>query len=1520
MHKKEPQDAYRGLYHPSYEHDSCGVGFVANVNGKREHAIVEKGIRVLENLVHRGAIGGDMKTGDGAGMLFQMPHTFFDRAAEAVRINLPRTGEYGVAMVFLSRDEAKAGSGVELTKKALSGAGLTWLGMREVPTDPSCLGWIAAAGMPRVTQIFAKGPGLSGDGLERRLYLARRMAENQARAAGLRHGDYYICSFSSRTIIYKGLLVAHQIKQFYPDLGDSEFESSMALVHQRYSTNTFPTWPLAQPFRYIAHNGEINTLRGNVNKMQAREYTMSSPHFGEDLTRLYPICDPEGSDSAIFDNVFELLVNNGRSMEHAMMMMVPEAFGIKYHISEDKRAFYEYHANFMEPWDGPAALVFTDGRRIGATLDRNGLRPCRFTLTKDGFLVLASECGVLDIPADQVQKKGRLMPGKMFLVDTVQGRFLDDLEIKAHGSRQKPYRHWLEKNRIELSGMFATTTSAVPDQETILRRQVLFGYTYEDVENVIVPMAVDGQEPVSSMGADASLAVLNEKPQLLFNYFKQLFAQVTNPPIDPIREGLVMSLMSFLGRDHNLLEETPEHCRKLKLPHPILTNEDLDRIKQFTHPHLTSALIPMLFPAQEDAGTLENALAQMFQAASRAIKNGANILILSDRGADREKAPIPCLLASAGLHHHLIRAGERGLVGIILESGEPREVMHSALLVGYGVNAINPYLAFETIALLCKQGALGEDVDEDKASGMYITSVKKGLLKIFSKMGISTLRSYHSAQIFEAVGLNSALIDRYFTNTPSRIEGIGLKEIQKEAMARHRRAFDPRRRVDSIEIGGMHRVRGKSPNHLWNPLTISLLHKATQGNSYEVFKQYTRLIDEQAGRLCTLRGLFKLKKSRSVPLEEVEPVSAVVKRFATGGMSFGSISREAHESLAVAMNRLGAKSNTGEGGEESERSKPRADGDSARSAIKQVASARFGVTTEYMISADELQIKIAQGAKPGEGGQLPGHKVDKTIGRVRYSTPGVTLISPPPHHDIYSIEDLAQLIYDLRSVNPRARISVKLVAEAGVGTVAAGVAKAKADLVLISGHDGGTGASPMSSILHAGVPWELGLAETQQTLTQNHLRDKIRVQVDGQLKTGRDVVIAALLGAEEFGFATMPLVSLGCVMMRKCHKNTCPVGVATQDPRLRARFTGKPEYVVNLFTFIAREVREIMGELGFRTMDEMIGHVEMLEVDRALHHWKTQGLDFSRILYQGHMREKNARLRCTTGQRQDFSGVLDKELLERCRLSLDKKEKTSLTLPIRNSHRTVGAALSGEIARKYGGEGLPDDTIQVTFKGSAGQSFGAFLTRGVTFRLEGEANDYLGKSLSGGKIIVVPPAGSTFRPEHNIIVGNTLLYGATQGEVYIRGMAGERFAVRNSGAGAVVEGMGDHGCEYMTGGTVVVLGATGRNFAAGMSGGIAYALDENQLFDTLCNLDMVDIEPVVEHEDIDTLHAMIEKHILYTGSGLARYILKNWREILPRFVKVMPMDYKKALAGQRLEENRDTHTVSVTEEVFVNNG
>jgi glutamate synthase domain-containing protein 2/glutamate synthase domain-containing protein 1/glutamate synthase domain-containing protein 3 len=1551
----------RGLFDPREERDSCGVGFVARLDAQPQHRVVADAVQVLIHLEHRGAVGGDKATGDGAGLLVQIPDAFLRDACRADGLVLPPAGEYAVGMVFLPQDQALAKRCAKALDEAVRQEGAEVLGWRTVPTSAEHLGELACATQPAIRQVFLGRGLIPADAFERKLYVIRRIAEKDVAGwLGNAGRTFYIPSLSSRTVVYKGMLRGSQLNAFYPDLAQPEFASAFAVIHQRYSTNTFPTWRLAQPMRMLCHNGEINALRGNINHMHAREADLASDLFGADLEKLRPVIVEGGSDSAMFDNVLELLVATGRSLPHAAMMMVPEAWGPRFHMSDDKRAFYEYHAAIMEPWDGPAALVFTDGRYIGATLDRNGLRPCRYTVTRDGYVVLASETGVLDFPPERILRLGRLQPGKMLLVDLQQNRIVPDNEIKAKVSRQQPYRRWVKDNRIELRGLF--TPSEIPSEpaERLLARQQAFGYSEEELRMVISPMASRGQEAVGAMGNDAALAVLSDRPQLLFAYFKQLFAQVTNPPIDPLREELVMSLMNFAGPERNLLAETPEHVRRLKLPHPILAVEDLMRLRKGRAPDIVTRDLDILFPAdgpsrasrsRDDGEALRQAMEGVFQEAERAIADGATLLVLTAARMDKDRAPIPVLLATAGLHHHLIRRGLRTRVGLIVETGEAREVMHFALLVGFGASAVCPTLALATVRQLAEADLLEQPISAEDAADNYVTAVKKGLLKTFSRMGISTIRSYFGAQIFEAVGLASDLVDRYFTGTASRVQGIGLEEIAAEMRALHRRGFprDDRPPEPLLDVGGQYHVRVGGENHLWSPEAIYKLQQATRTDDYGLFREYTALINDRSRSRVTLRSLLRIKQGTPIPLEEVEPVETIVKRFVSSAMSFGSISKEAHETIALAMNRLGAASNCGEGGEDPARYRPLASGESLRSRVKQVASGRFGVTTAYLMSADELQIKMAQGAKPGEGGQLPGHKVSEEIAYVRHTTPGVTLISPPPHHDIYSIEDLAQLIYDLKSVNPSARVSVKLVSEIGVGTVAAGVAKGKADMVLVSGHDGGTGASPLTAIKHTGLPWELGLAETQQTLVANRLRDRIRVQVDGQLKTGRDVAIAALLGAEEFGFGTAVLVALGCIMMRKCHLNTCPVGIGTQDPELRKRFAGKPEHVERFFRFLAQELREIMAGLGLRTVDEMVGRPDLLDLAPAVEHWKAKGLDFSAILAlrpalfepepqsrrQGdpeHGRgvappsldpealdgpsDGRAAIRCIRPQNHELEERLDHELLRLAAPAIERREPVQIEMPIRNIHRTVGATLSGEIVRRFGAKGLPDNTISLYFKGSAGQSLGAFLAPGVAIRVEGDANDYLGKGMSGGRIVLVPPAQARFQSHENVIVGNTVFYGATGGEVFISGLAGERFAVRNSGAVAVVEGVGDHGCEYMTGGIVVVLGPTGYNFAAGMSGGIAYVYDETEMFGTRCNLDMVDLESVWTDEDKDRLRSLVGRHALYTASRRAIRLLEDWDAHLALFVKVMPIDYRKVLERMKQREQRDTETVSATEEVY----
>ena len=1509
--------AKRGLYDPSYEHDNCGVGFIAACDGVPRMDLVKDAVRILINLEHRGAIGGDKATGDGAGLLLGMPDVFLRRECRKQGMSLPMVGDYGVAMVFLPADTTVADSCVATMERAALTAGVRVLGWRELPTDPSTLGQFALQTMPVFRQLVVERGDTRLEDFERRLYVLRRVVEREVDSwTNVDASQFYIASFSTKTVLYKGMLTGTQLIKLFPDLSDPDFTSAFAIVHQRYSTNTLPTWKLAQPFRMLAHNGEINTLRGNVNRLRARQATMSAACFGDDLQKLFPIVDETGSDSAMVDNALELLTFSGRSLAHAMMMMVPEAWGAKYHMSEDKRAFYEYHSAFFEPWDGPAALVFTDGRFIGATLDRNGLRPARYTVTKDGLVVLASETGVLDTTPGNLQSLGRLQPGKMLLIDMDEHRIVPDREIKAKTSRQRPYRHWVKDNRIELRGL-GTPADVPPEPDDVLRaKQRAHGYTEEELKMLLGPMAARGQEAVGSMGNDTPLAVLSKRPKLLFDYFKQLFAQVTNPPIDPLREELVMSLMSYIGCERNVLAETPQHCRMLKLHHPILTPEDMVRLRSARHSDITSQDLPMLFEHDGGGQALEDALHALFKASEDAIRSGVAILILTDRDMDKGRAPIPSLLAVSGLHHHLIRCGLRTRAGIIVESGECREVIHFAMLIGYGANAICPHVALTTVSALAEHNLLEPEVRPDLAVDNYIAAVKKGLLKTLSRLGISTIRSFLGSQTFEAVGIGSQLSEAFFTGTASRIGGIGLNEIAQEASMRHRQAYgSDEAKSRLLGIGGNYHSRHGGERHLWTPDAIMYLQQATRQDSHELFMKYCRCIDDQSEQRMTLRSLLSFTAGTPVPLDEVESVESIVQRFVVSAMSFGSLSKEAHETIAIAMNRLGARSNCGEGGEDPARYRRAANGESRMSRVKQVASGRFGVTTEYVVNAEELQIKIAQGAKPGEGGQLPGHKVTEDIARVRHTTPGVTLISPPPHHDIYSIEDLAQLIYDLKCVNPQARVSVKLVSEAGVGTIAAGVAKARADMVQIAGHDGGTGASPLTAIKHAGLPWELGLAETQLSLRQNGLRDKIRVQVDGQLRTGRDLAVAALLGAEEFGFATVVLVTLGCAMMRKCHLNTCPFGVATQDPQLRARFNGKPEYVERFFRFLAQDFREQMAELGFRTVDEMVGHAERLRFDPASDHWKTEGLDLSALLLAPEV-AGDLPLRCLRTEYREPITCFDDELVPQLEAALKGGKPVTLDLPIRNVHRTVGARLSQEVVKRHGSSGLPDDTITLNFTGSAGQSLAAFLAPGVTINVRGDANDYLCKGMSGGRIVLAPHPDATLRAHDNAIAGNVVLYGATGGEVYINGTAGERFAVRNSGAKAVVEGVGDHGCEYMTGGLVVVLGTTGVNFAAGMSGGIAFVYDESGLFDTRCNLDMVDLESVWSLEDRAILREMIEAHAEYTDSAFARDILEHWETRLPYFVKVFPIDYRKVLERMRQSEHREAETLSATEEVF----
>jgi glutamate synthase (NADPH/NADH) large chain len=1497
----------QGLYDPRNERDACGIGFVANIRGDRSHDIILKGIQILVNLQHRGASGCDPITGDGAGVLIQIPHAFFERECAKLGFTLPLPGEYGVGMVFLPVERHQRLLCEGILERIIREEGLGILGWRDTPIAVDAIGRIARVSQPYIQQIFIRhAPGMDQETLERKLYVIRKRAEAEVQRSEV-HDKSFFCipSLSSRTIVYKGLLLATQISSFYRELSDPLTSSALCLVHQRFSTNTFPTLNLAHPFHFICHNGEINTLRGNVAWMDARQSILASPLFGDDIKKLFPIATPGASDSAILDNVVELLYMAGRSLPHAMAMLIPEAWDGDPTMPPAKRAFYEYHASLMEPWDGPAAIAFTDGRVIGATLDRNGLRPARYLVTNNDLVIMASESGVLPVKPEDVRFKGRLQPGRMLLFDLEAGKMIPDEEIKDKLSNRRPYGEWLKENQTTLDDLPDPPRWQPTDFESILQRQRSFGYTSEELQLILTPMASQGQEPIGSMGTDTPLACLSDKPQLLFNYFKQLFAQVTNPAIDPIREELVMSLSSFIGSERNLLDETPQHCHTLKLRHPILTNHDLEKLRRLSWGDFLATTLPMFFRVGGGGKELERALAGLCRRASLAIKSGYTVLILSDRGIEKEYAPVPSLLALTSVHNHLIREKTRTQVAIIVESGEPREVMHFALLLGYGASAVNPYLAIETIEDLHRRGWLPEGMDASTAIKNYEKAVNKGLLKVLSKMGISTLQSYQGAQAFEAVGLNRSVVDQYFTGTPSRIEGVDLEVLAEEVRLRHDYAFRALSDSESeLEAGGHYHYRASGEYHLFNPETISKLRNSVRASSYESYREYASLANDQSRRLCTLRGLMKLKKAvRPLPLDKVEPAADIVRRFATGAMSFGSISKEAHETLAIAMNRIGAKSNTGEGGEDEERFARDSNGDWRRSAIKQVASGRFGVTTNYLVNAEELQIKIAQGAKPGEGGQLPGHKVDEVIARVRHSIPGVQLISPPPHHDIYSIEDLAQLIYDLKNVNPQARISVKLVAEVGVGVVAAGVAKAHADVVLISGHDGGTGASPLTAIKHSGIPWELGLAETQQVLVLNDLRSRVRLQTDGKLQTGRDVVIAALLGAEEFGFSTAPLVSLGCIMMRKCHLNTCPAGIATQDPSLRRKFQGQPEHLINYFFFVAEEARQLMAEMGFSSMDEMIGRVDMLDMQASVDHWKAKGIDLSSILYSPPVPGRVGR-RSLQPQNHGLEQALDYKLIDSARDALETGASLEMKLPIRNVHRTVGAMLSGEIVRRAGSEGLPDDTIRFHFTGSAGQSFGAFLAKGVTLTLEGDANDYAGKGLSGGRIVAYPPKGSRFSPEQSVIVGNVVLYGATSGEAFFNGMAGERFAVRNSGATAVVEGVGDHACEYMTRGLVLVLGPTGRNFAAGMTGGIAYVLDETGEFSSVCcNRASVDFDPL-EPQDITAIENLIRRHEALTGSPRARSILNNWEQLLPKFIKVFPHEYKRVLGMERNREAR----------------
>ena len=1495
----------QGLYDPSFEHDACGIGFVVNIKGERSHQVVEQGLTVLVNLDHRGARGCEEGTGDGAGMLLQLPHKFLSARCRAGGFTLPNSGQYGVGMIYLPPDVTQRQECQQRLEAIVREEGQEVLGWRDVPTNNDGLGETAKACEPFIRQVFI---GRSADlidspadspaanlAFERKLYIIRRRITNAIRYGGVAGGEYfYIPSLSHKTIIYKGMLTPQQIETFYPDLSDPEMDSAIALVHSRFSTNTFPSWERSHPYRYLIHNGEINTLRGNVNWMHARQAMMASALFGDDLSKVFPVILEDGSDSAIFDNCLEFLSLSGRSLPHAMMMMIPEPWENHASMADTKRAFYEYHSCLMEPWDGPASIAFTDGTRVGAVLDRNGLRPSRYYVTKDDLVIMGSEVGVLDVEPERVLEKRRLQPGRMFLVDTEQGRIISDEELKQEIITAQPYRQWLNEHTVYFDQLpDVAEEPPAYDHAATLQRLRAFGYSFEDLKVNIGPMAMNKIQPIGSMGTDTPLAVLSDQPQLLYNYFKQLFAQVTNPPIDPIREELVTSTTLTLGSEGNLIDSRPDNCRQIRLSIPVLKNADVEKLRRIDQPGLKTVTLPILFNPKRGKDGLEQALRALCQAADAAIENGATILILSDKGVDAERAAMPALLASSGLHHHLIRTGSRTHVGLVLESGEPREVHHFCVLLGYGVQAINPYMAYECLNDMIGEGVLTGITYHDAVSG-YIKAAVKGIVKVMSKMGISTIKSYCGAQIFEAIGLGQEVVDRYFTWTPSRVAGIGLAELAREASQQHARAFPANPvRGQTLEVHGQYQFRKDGELHLFNPRTIHTLQKACRTNDYATFKEYTQLIDDQSERIATLRGLLELKPA-PIPIEEVEPIEAITRRFKTGAMSYGSISQEAHESLAIAMNRIGGRSNTGEGGEDIARYTPDPNGDSRNSAIKQVASGRFGVTSEYLTQAREIQIKMAQGAKPGEGGELPGRKVYPWIAKVRLSTPGVGLISPPPHHDIYSIEDLAQLIHDLKNANAEARISVKLVSEIGVGTIAAGVAKGHADVVLISGHDGGTGASPQTSIKHAGLPWELGLAETHQTLVLNNLRSRIVIETDGQLKTGRDVVIAALLGAEEFGFATAALVSLGCIMMRVCHLDTCPVGVATQNPALRKKFTGDPSHAVHFMQFIAQEIREYMAQLGFRTMNDMIGRTDKIEARKAIAHWKAKGLDYTDILYQPEVGPEVGRY-CQIGQNHGLERSLDRQtLIDLARPALERQEKVFATLPIQNINRVAGTILGSEVTRRYGREGLPEDTIHFHFQGSAGQSFGAFVPPGMTLELEGDANDYCGKGLSGGKVILYPPTGSTFVAEENIIAGNVAFYGATNGEAYIRGIAGERFCVRNSGVRAVVEGVGDHGCEYMTGGRVVVLGETGRNFAAGMSGGVAYVWDTNGTFRNHCNLETVTLDTLGE-DDLQDVQALLHQHVHYTHSVQAQRILDNWDSSVLKFVKVMPKDYQRML-------------------------
>ena len=1513
-----PRISSGGLHHPSFERAACGVGLAANVKGVKSHGVIERGIEVLNNLRHRGAAGADPETGDGAGLTMQMPHEFIVERFAKLGVRTPERGDYGIGMTFLPRDADERARCEAAVERAVADEGQRFLGWRDVPISPDKIGELAERIMPVIRQFMVgrADDTDAGRAFDLRLLVIRKLAEKAILGDDLATpSEFYICSLSARTLVYKGLVMAYQLADFYHDLNDETMVSAFALVHSRFSTNTLGAWRLAHPYRFIIHNGEINTVQGNINWMTAREKNFESDIIGDEVAKITPVVTPLQSDTATLDNAIEALIASGRSLEHSMMMLIPEAWGDHIPMDQAKRDFYEYHSSMMEPWDGPALIIGTDGDKICAVLDRNGLRPCRYLVTTDGTLVMGSETGVLDVPPEDVLYKERIYPGRMFMLDTERGEIVQDSELKASLAARQPYGDWLTENMVSLSDLPEPDAVHDTDYDTLTRRQAAFGYTLEDLRVILEPMALTGADPVGSMGTDVPLAVMSEHSPALFHYFRQRFAQVSNPPLDSIREELITSTRAMIGRESNLFSETPEHCRQLSLDYPFITNRDLEKIRNIDANGIRAKTLPTLFDPEERGG-LRAAMDRLCGEASKAIEEGYSILILSDRGVDEDNAPIPSLLATAGVHHHLIREGTRTKCGIVVESGEPRDIAHLALLVGYGAGAVNPYMVFESMAGMIRDGYFMTPIDLETAEYNFLKGAHKGVVKIMAKMGISTIQSYRGAQIFEAVGLNEEFIDEYFAWTPSRIGGIGIDEIEEESRVRHSFAY-----VDlvtpngshgggQLDTGGFYQWRRDGEYHMWNPTTIAKLQYATKSNSWQTYEEFARWANDYAEQVCTIRGLLDFKRADTpLSLDEVEPAKEIVKRFATGAISLGSISREAHEALAIAMNRIDARSNTGEGGEDWHRYTPDTNGDLRSSAIKQVASGRFGVTINYLANAKDLQIKMAQGAKPGEGGQLPGHKVDEYIGWVRNSTPGVELISPPPHHDIYSIEDLAQLIHDLKNANPNSRVHVKLVAEAGVGTIAAGVSKGHGDVVLISGDSGGTGASPEASIKYAGLPWELGVAETQQVLVENDLRGRIVVQTDGQIKTGRDVAIACLLGAEEFGMATAPLIAMGCIMLRKCHLNTCSVGVATQDPELRKRFNGKPEHVINYFFFVAEELRQIMAEMGFRTINEMVGRMDRLDTRQAIAHWKAQGLDFSQLLSMPQVPADIATY-CRETQDHGLDKALDNKLIELCAGALDDKAPIELSMPISNSNRTVGTTLSYEIAMRYGEDGLPEDTISIDFDGSAGQSFAAFLAKGITFSVAGDSNDYFGKGLSGGRVIIAPQAGASYVAEDNIIVGNVALYGATGGQAFIRGIAGERFAVRNSGAEAVVEGVGDHGCEYMTRGRVVVLGPTGRNFAAGMSGGEAFVLDEHGEFADLCNAEMVYLEDLEDDDDIAAVRRLLEDHLAYTGSENARRVLDDWDAMLSKFVKVMPIDYKRVIA-ERAAREREHELVAV---------